>query len=266
VYLKSKNAFRVKKYLGQVFLLDKNVQEKIIQNCRLTSNDTVLEIGAGRGELTLHIARHVRRLVAIEKDRTLYTILTKKLSDYKNTELLNADILKFDIKEYFINGENLKIIGNIPYNITTLIVQHLFKYLDKIDSMYFTLQKEFSQRLIATPGTKNYGAMSCFVQYYTKPEQLLLIKKGSFWPIPKVDSCFVKMTTRDRPAVEVKDEKLFFKIIRSSFNKRRKILKNSLQGVVGPEKLESYFKRYKIDPRIRPEALSLKDFSNLCDL
>ncbi len=256
-----------KKALGQNFLVDKNIQHKIIAACALKSSDIVLEIGSGRGELTQYIAGKVKSVSALELDRILYQFLKDKFRDYANVKVLNQDILKFNLHKYFSKPRNkIKIIGNIPYYITTPIIEHLFKYKDKIETIFISVQKEFGQRIIAQAGSKAYGAFSCFVQYYAEPKIIFTIKKTSFLPSPKVDSCFLRMDIRSKPAVQLKDEGFFFKIIRGAFNQRRKSLKNSLKGLIPPEKLEIFFRSYNINPNIRPEDLGLQDFASLSNL
>ena len=258
--------FKSKKSLGQSFLIDQNIQKKIIEACELKTSDIVLEIGAGRGELTRFIADKVDKVYAIEIDSYLCQILKDKFKDYQNTKIISRDILNFNLSKYLRISNKIKAIGNIPYYITTPIIEHLLKHRDKIETIFITVQKEFAKRIVANPGPKEYGSFSCFVQYYCIPKILFYIKKGSFSPIPKVDSCLLQIKPRQSPAVKVKDEKLFFKVIRASFNKRRKTLRNSLEGVVSLQKLSSFFKKYRIDSNIRPEDLTLKDFARLTNI
>ncbi|MBI5145327.1 MAG: ribosomal RNA small subunit methyltransferase A [Candidatus Omnitrophica bacterium] len=254
-----------KKRLGQNFLVDKNIQKKIIQACQLKPADIVLEIGAGRGELSRLIAKKVYRLYAVEIDTNLSQILKEDLKVYKNVRLINQDILKLNLNRCIVTNK-LKVIGNIPYYITTPIIAHLVKYKNKIAEIFLTVQKEFAKRMVAQPGRKDYGAFSCFVQYYTDPKILFYIKKGCFYPQPKVDSCFLRLELRDKPAVEVKNERLFFKIIRQGFQQRRKTLRNSLKGIVSQGLLLKFFAKYGIDCNIRPERLSLQEVANLVNL
>lgn len=258
-----------KKSLGQNFLIDRNIQRKIIRACKLKISDTILEIGAGTGELSGLISPCVKNLYALEKDTRLYKILQENIESYKNARIINRDILKFNLKRYFSGlGRNnkIKVIGNIPYYITSPIIEHLFKYKERIEAILITVQKEFAKRIVAPCGRKDYGAFSCFLQYYTKPEILFYIKKGSFSPSPKVDSCFLRLNLRSRPEVKLKSEKLFFKIIRQAFGQRRKTLRNSLKGIVTPEKIEEFFHKYRANKDIRPENLTLQDFANLSNL
>lgn len=256
-----------KKSLGQNFLIDKNIQRKISEAAGFCASDIVLEIGAGRGEITKLIAPLTAKVYAVELDTSLIGILKNNLALSMNVEVLRADILKFDFEEFFKEKavSKIKVVGNIPYYITTPIIERLFEYRDKIKSIYLTVQKEFAQRMIAKPGSKDFGSFSCFVQYYALVRKLFLIKKTSFNPQPKVDSCFLSFYIREKPAVEARDETLFFKIIRAAFNQRRKTLKNSLENVIPRQKLENFFATYGIDANTRPEALSLEDFARLAN-
>ncbi len=256
-----------KKSLGQNFLVDKNIQRKIIDTCELKATDTVLEIGAGRGELTGPIAEKVDKIYALELDSSLCQTIKDTLKDYRNVEIINQDILKFNLRKYFNRYKNkIKVIGNIPYYITTPIIKHLLAYRDKIGSVYISVQKEFAKRMTARAGSGEYGSFSCFIQYYAEPQILFLIKKNCFYPAPSVDSCFLRLEIRKESTLELKNERLFFRIIRAAFEKRRKTLKNSLKDVIAAKKLERFFALYDIDSNIRPEALTLKDFANLTNI
>ena len=257
--------YQPKKSLGQNFLIDKNIQNKIIENVDLDPADTVLEIGPGEGAITGLLCQNAAKVFAVEIDRSLCALLTSKFATVQNLSVINADFLKFDLRS-LPPGNKLKVIGNIPYYITSPIVEHLLLYREKISEIYLTVQKEFANRMAADPGSKVYGSFSCFVQYYTQPEILFLIKKNSFHPAPKVDSCFMRMKLREEPAVKVKNEAMLFKIIRTAFGQRRKTMKNGLEELIPNRKLEEFFRLYDIDPRIRAEDLALQDFANIANL
>ena len=253
-----------KKSLGQNFLVDPNIRKKIIAACDFSSSDCVLEIGPGKGELTELIAKSVAKLYAIEIDPALFLILKEKFKDYNNVKIIKADILKANLSRYFAKEQQkFKVFGNIPYNITTPIIWRLFKFRDKIDLIFLTVQKEFAKRITAAAGSPDYGAFSCFAQYYSWPQLIFTIKRGSFYPSPKVDSSFLRLTIRDKLGLTIQDEKLFFKITRKAFNQRRKTLVNSLSGLIAKEKLESFLKEYGLDNKIRAEKLSLENFRDL---
>ncbi|MFH0935936.1 MAG: 16S rRNA (adenine(1518)-N(6)/adenine(1519)-N(6))-dimethyltransferase RsmA [Candidatus Omnitrophota bacterium] len=251
-----------KKRLGQNFLLDGNIRRKIIAACGFKNTDIAVELGAGRGELTGLIAERAKKVFALEIDPHLCEIAREALKKFRNVEIINADILRVDFRKFF-KGSKGKVIGNIPYYISSPIIQRLLEFRDNITQAFVTVQKEFARRMTALCGCKDYGSFSCFVQYYAEAKSMFNIKKSCFFPAPKVDSSLVRLTMRKEPAVCVKDEKLFFQIIRGAFNKRRKTLKNSLEGILPRSKLEEYFGRYSIDPRIRPEELTLQDFANI---
>jgi 16S rRNA (adenine1518-N6/adenine1519-N6)-dimethyltransferase len=258
---------RAKKSLGQSFLKDNNIVDKIISSCSLTPDDTALEIGPGHGEISRRILQRVKRLVAVEIDTVLCRMLKSDLGGDERFELLNADILKTDLAKYFPKSRRgIKVIANIPYYITTPILEHLFKYLDMIDEIYLTVQQEFARRVVSAPGNKEYGSFSCFAQYYTHPQILFYIKRGSFSPAPKVDSAFMKLKVREEAPVKALDAGIFFKVIRTAFGQRRKMLKNTLKEMVPSADLEEYFRRYSVDPKARAENLSLQDFANLANL
>ena len=255
-----------KKSLGQNFLTDKNIQRKLISSYNLKSCEHVLEIGAGYGELTKLIAGHAAFVYALEVDPALCKVLRDNTKSYPNVKIINQDILKFDLSRYFENlKSSIKVVGNIPYYITSPIIEHLLKYRAKIETIFITVQKEFAKRMAANAGSKEYGSFSCFVQYYTIPKMLFFIKKGSFFPVPKVDSCVLEFKVRQVPAVKVYDESLFFKIIRAGFNQRRKTLRNSLDGIVPRKELLEFFRKTEIGINTRPEDLALQDFARLAN-
>jgi len=255
-----------KKSLGQNFLIDQNVQRKIISSCGLQTSDVVLEIGAGRGELTSLLVGNVSKIYAFEIDRCLFDELKAKFKDNTNIEIINGDILKVDLAQ-MLKKEKLKIkvIANIPYYISTPIIEKLFEIKEKIGEIFITVQKEFCERVTADPGSKKFGSLSCFIQYYVKAKILFTIQNSSFWPKPKVDSSFLRLEILSKPSVKVGDEKLLFKVIRAAFNQRRKTLRNSLENIAAKEKLCKYFEINNINPNIRPEDLSLENFARLAD-
>ncbi len=254
------------KSLGQNFLIDKNITRKIVEALGLRPSDIVLEIGAGQGELTGLIAPKVNKLYAFEIDRRLYPLLIERFKINSGTNIVNQDILKCNLvnflDEHKIKGK-IKVFGNIPYYISSPIIEHLINHRAIIKEVFLTVQKEFARRVVAVPGSKDYGSFSCFLQYYSIPKIVFQISKGCFYPIPKVDSCFLHLKFRDEPAVYVKNEELLFKIIRAAFNQRRKTLRNSLKGKVQLKELEGFLLKNKLDLNIRPEELSLAEFANL---
>jgi 16S rRNA (adenine1518-N6/adenine1519-N6)-dimethyltransferase len=255
-----------KKSLGQNFLIDKNIQRKIINTCAFAPTDTVVEIGAGTGIMTQLLAAVVGELHAFEIDRRLEVVLTDMFQGHRNVHIHRKDILTADIAgECGLGNRKIKVFGNIPYYITTPIIERLFTAREHISVIFITVQKEFAERITAEAGTKLFGSFSCFVRYFTLPRIMMMIPKGCFSPRPKVDSCLLKLEIRSEPAVQVKDEALMFKLIRTSFQQRRKTLRNSLKDTVNEDRLDEFFVRYDIDRNIRPERLSLEDFARLVD-
>jgi len=255
-----------KKSLGQNFLIDKNIQKKIICACDLAKEDIILEIGAGKGDLTAQFAQSAHKVYALEIDQRLYPLLEQALAAFDNCQIIKSDILKFDLSKFLQNNkirQKIKVIGNIPYYISSPIIEHLIGYRKDISAAFITVQKEFGRRARAVPGSKAYGSFSCFVQYYAQCEILFEIKKNSFKPVPNVDSCFLSLEFRDKPAVLVRDEGIFFKLIRTAFNQRRKTLRNSLDGLVAQDRLKNFLQGSGIDKNVRPEDLSLEQFANL---
>ncbi|KPK99138.1 MAG: hypothetical protein AMJ95_00795 [Omnitrophica WOR_2 bacterium SM23_72] len=253
-----------KKRLGQHFLVDKNVQRKILECLKLNKQDVVLEIGAGRGELTASVAQKVKVVYALEIDTQLCRFLRNLKPLYPNIKIIQQDILDFDLNRHFSRLEKkITVLGNIPYYISSPLIEHLLEFGKIIDRIFLTVQKQFAERMVARPGSKTYGSLSCFVQTYTCPEILFTIKKGSFFPVPKVDSSFIQLGMRPHPLVPADKEKLFFQIVRTAFNQRRKTLRNSLAGLVPQEALERFFNYSLKDSNTRPERLSPQDFLEL---
>jgi len=250
-----------KKSLGQNFLTDKNMQEKVLRTCGFTPLDTVLEIGAGRAEMTRLIVKQVKKIYALELDRQLACDLKQDFGGSPSVEVINEDILKFQITQKFKKFPGrIKVFGNIPYYITTPIIEHLLEHRKKIESIYITVQKEVAERIVAQKQEEAYGSLSCFLQYYTTPEILLHIKRNCFTPIPGVDSCLLRLVIKRKTELSSADSKRLFKIIRAAFNQRRKALKNSLKGILAQGKIAAFLSHRQIDPLIRPEQLALSDF------
>ena len=262
-----KNDFRPLKRFGENYLIDGNIKNKIIDEANVSKDDTVLEIGPGFGALTVDLASTGAEIFAVEKDRKAFEIFKHLIKDdFPNLRLLNGDILGFDINQMPL-ARKIKVVGNLPYYITTPIIEYLIENRRSIESMLLVMQKEVASRFLASNGSKDYGSISCFIQYYTNPHYKCTIKRNSFYPEPEVDSSLLKFDILDRPSVNVKDEGLFFKIIRGAFNQRRKSIINSLsrKEVLNLEKeeLAGILERADIAPNCRPEDLSLQKFAKL---
>ncbi len=261
-------SFRPLKRFGQNFLIDKNIIRKIIGAVDLSNVETVLEIGPGRGALTLEMAKKTRHLAAVEVDRGLSKVLKKQTKDLGNVDIICKDILKFNLKGYVKKNKirSFKVVANLPYYITTPVLEFLFKHIGLLSDIFITVQKEVAERMRAHTGSPSYGSLSCFVNYYSTPKILFRIKRGSFWPAPKVESCFVHLKPIKNPkkSYHVKSESLLFKVIRSAFGQRRKQLYSSLADLIDRES----FKQSAAGPFLskRPEELELEDFVTLSNL
>lgn len=260
--------FHPLKRLGGNYLIDSNIKDKIIAESRLSKQDIVLEIGPGLGAITMDLARSGARVFAVEKDKKAFAILDKLFAGAANLKLILGDILEFDIKDIGAS-KKIKVIGNLPYYITTPIVEYLIRNRGDIESAIIMVQREFANRLFALPGTKDYSSLSCFIQYYMKPSYIYTVKRTSFYPEPDVDTSLIRLDVLNAPSVDVKDEGLLFKIIRGSFNQRRKSIINSLsreEALNMPKKdLSDVLTSLKIDPSIRPEMLGLSEFAKIAN-
>lgn len=262
--------FSPKKYLGQNFLVDGDVVEDIITACGFTESDLVMEIGAGLGALTGRLAHEVKNVVAIEKDRKVCMALGDILKEYSNVKLICDDFLEVNI-ECAVAGfsRKVKAIGNLPYYITTPIIEKFISNRSNFESIFITVQKEVAERICAKPGGKEYGSLSCFVQFYMKPRILLDIGKSAFYPQPEVDSSFVELAILEKPSVQVNETEKFFAVVRAGFGQRRKTLLNSLLSseAIKLEKpaLAELLKKIGIDPNIRAECLSLEEFARIAN-
>ncbi|MBF0484996.1 MAG: ribosomal RNA small subunit methyltransferase A [Candidatus Omnitrophica bacterium] len=253
--------FIPKKRLGQNFLRDQRVLRRIIEACELKNDETVLEIGPGQGALTRSIAPYVKDIIAVEADPQLADQLRKDFDPAKLT-VHDSDILKFDFSK--IQGP-IKVVGNLPYYISTPIIELVITNRKLFTSLFMTVQLEFGERLVAAPGSKEYGSFSCFVQFYTKPRILFKIPPSAFHPVPKVTSCFMRLDLRLEPPEEVKDETFFLKVIRQAFLQRRKSLVNSLGALASKDKLFLALSAAGVDPKARAEELGLAQFARIAD-
>ncbi|MEE0714196.1 MAG: 16S rRNA (adenine(1518)-N(6)/adenine(1519)-N(6))-dimethyltransferase RsmA [Blautia sp.] len=262
--------FVFQKKFGQNFLIDTHVLDKIISAAEITKDDFVLEIGPGIGTMTQYLACAAREVVAVEIDKALIPILEDTLQDYSNVTVLNEDILKVDIKKLadeHNNGKPIKVVANLPYYITTPIIMGLFEGDVPIESITVMVQKEVADRMQVGPGTKEYGALSLAVQYYAEPYIVANVPPNCFMPRPKVGSAVIRLTKHAEPPVEVSDTKLMFRIIRASFNQRRKTLANGLNNSpelsFGKEEIQRAIKACGFPEGIRGEALTLEEFAAL---
>ena len=268
-----KYQFNFQKKFGQNFLIDTHVLDKIIASAEVGEEDCVLEIGPGIGTMTQYLAEHARKVIAVEIDKALIPILKDTLQVYDNVTVINEDILKVDIQalvEKENQGKPIKVVANLPYYITTPIIMGLFESHVPIHSITVMVQKEVADRMQVGPGTKEYGALSLAVQYYAKPEIVANVPPNCFMPRPNVGSAVIRLTRHEIPPVTVKDEKLLFRLIRASFNQRRKTLVNGLNNApdlsFNKEQIAQALEKMGLPATIRGEALTLQQFGILSDI
>lgn len=268
-----KYGFRFQKKYGQNFLIDMHVLEKIIAASAITKDDFVLEIGPGIGTMTQLLCEKAREVAAVEIDAKLIPILADTLSEYDNVTVINEDILKIDLDRFVRekNGGNpIKVVANLPYYITTPIVMGLFESHIPVEDITVMVQKEVADRMQVGPGTKAYGALSLAVQYYAKPEVIANVPPNCFMPRPNVGSAVIRLVRRSHPPVEVWNENLLFRIIRASFNQRRKTLANGLYNApdipLPKEEIEKALCATGVSATIRGEALTLEQFAKLANI
>ena len=265
-----KYQFAFQKKFGQNFLIDTHVLDKIISAAGITGEDCVLEIGPGIGTMTQPLAEHAGRVVAVEIDTNLLPILDETLKGYDNVTVINSDILKLDMNELvdvYNGGRPIKVVANLPYYITTPIIMGLFESDVPIDNITVMVQKEVADRMQVGPGSKDYGALSLAVQYYAQPYIVANVPPNCFIPRPNVGSAVIRLTRYKEPPVKVKDPKLMFKLVRASFNQRRKTLQNGLNNSPDipytKEQIIEAIESLGVSPSIRGEALTLDQFARL---
>ena len=264
--------FVFQKKFGQNFLIDTHVLDKIIGSAEITKDDVVLEIGPGIGTMTQYLACAAKKVIAVEIDKALIPILEDTLSEYENVRVINHDVLKVDIAklaEEENGGKPIKVVANLPYYITTPIIMGLFENHVPIKSITVMVQKEVADRMQVGPGTKDYGALSLAVQYYAKPYIVANVPPNCFMPRPKVGSAVIRLERYENPPVTVEDEKLMFRLIRASFNQRRKTLANGLNNSpelsFTKEEISAAIEALGLPAAIRGEALTLEQFAALAD-
>ena len=261
--------FAFQKRFGQNFLIDGHVIEKIIRAAEIAKDDVVLEIGPGIGTMTQYLAEAAGEVFAVEIDKNLLPILAETLAEYDNVTVVNEDILKVDIAT-LTGGRPVKVVANLPYYITTPIIMGLFENHIPATSITVMVQKEVAERMQAGPGGKDYGALSLAVQYYAEPYIVANVPPNCFMPRPNVGSAVIRLTRHSEPKIVVKDEKFMFKLIRASFNQRRKTLQNGINNSaelsIGKDAVVEALRKMGLPESIRGEALSLAQFAELSDL
>ncbi|MDE7422703.1 MAG: 16S rRNA (adenine(1518)-N(6)/adenine(1519)-N(6))-dimethyltransferase RsmA [Lachnospiraceae bacterium] len=268
-----KYQFNFQKKFGQNFLIDTHVLDKIISAAKITKDDMVLEVGPGIGTMTQYLCEHAREVVAVEIDKNLIPILGDTLSEYNNVTILHDDILKVDIEKIVQErnaGKPIKVVANLPYYITTPIIMGLFESHVPIENITVMVQKEVADRMQVGPGTKDYGALSLAVQYYAEPYIVANVPPNCFMPRPKVGSAVIRLTRHREPPVTVTDEKLMFRLIRASFNQRRKTLVNGLNNSpelnFSKEVITKALETMGLPFTVRGETLTLEQFAKLSEV
>jgi len=274
-FIMKKYNIKANKSLGQNFLIDGNVIEKIVNSANIKNDDLIIEIGPGLGTLTQYLLEKAGKVVCIELDKRMLEILNNRFCMYNNFEIINNDVLKVDLKELISNEKrkneinNVKIVANLPYYITTPIIMKLLEDNLDIESITVMVQKEVAERLIAHPGTKNAGAITYSVFYYCTSEMIEEVPNNSFIPEPEVVSEVIKLTLREKPAVDIKNKELLFSIIKCAFMQRRKTLLNALVNAkvfASKEEGAKVLEKIGLDINVRAEQLSLDDFLNIAKL
>lgn len=264
--LVKKYNFKFSKSLGQNFLVDDSVPRDIVFGAEVNEEDLVIEIGPGVGTLTAQLLNKAKRVVAIELDNDLIPILTAEIGDNPNFTLIHNDALKVDLNEVIGEEKSVKLVANLPYYVTTPIIVKLLKENYNFKSLTIMIQKEVAERMDAKPGNKDYGSLSLLVQYYCNTRIVRKVPPQCFMPRPKVDSIVIRLDRLEKPKVKVENEKLFFEIIRSAFNMRRKTLWNGVKNIgLSKENLEAAFNEANVDPKRRGETLTIEEFALLSD-
>jgi 16S rRNA (adenine1518-N6/adenine1519-N6)-dimethyltransferase len=257
-----------RKRWGQHFLVDRNILNKVVRTAQLEKGDVVLEVGPGLGEMTLALARQVKKVIAVEIDPKLVEVLRKKTVDSPNVEVVKGDILKIHFNQLLDQeGQRLKVVANLPYQISTPLLFRFIESKEAFSTFTLMLQKEVAERMVAPPGRKEYGPLSIFIQMFSDVSIRFFIKPSAFFPPPKVESAVVHMVWKEKPMIETNDEEWFKRVVRACFGYRRKTLVNALKHseLFLPEPVELKMEAIGIDPRRRPETLTIQEFAGLAE-
>jgi 16S rRNA (adenine1518-N6/adenine1519-N6)-dimethyltransferase len=255
-----------KKRLGQHFLVDRNILNKVIWAAQVEKEDVVLEVGPGFGEMTFALARQAKRVIAIEIDSKLVAILNEKMKNYPNIEVVKSDILKVDFNQFLKKeGHPIKVVANLPYQVSTPLLFRFIESKETFSTFTLMLQKEVAERMVAPPGGKEYGPLSIFIQMFSDVLIRFFIKPSAFFPPPKVESAVVHMVWKEKPMIETNDEEWFKRVVKACFGYRRKTLVNALRHseLSLPESIELKMEAIGIDPRRRPETLTIQEYASL---
>lgn len=265
-YIMKKYNIYANKKLGQNFLIDENVVNTIIDKSDISKNDLIIEIGPGLGVLTKKLLENVKKVICIELDNKMIEVLKDRFSLYNNLEIINADILKVDITKLIGGYENVKVIANLPYYITTPIIMKLLEEELNIKTVTVMVQKEVAERLVSSTGESNAGAITHTIRYYTIPEIILDVSRNSFIPIPEVESSIIKLNILKEPSVKVKDKKLLFKIIKIAYMQRRKTFVNAISSIINKDDAKKILIDLGLMVDIRGEKITLEQFAKISDI
>jgi len=264
------HGFRPSKRLGQNFLIDKNIRDNILKIVSAGRNDTIVEIGPGFGMMSFELAAMCKKLYAIEKDRKVFAIMEPFFREKGNIELIEGDILKTDLAVFSKDSQKITVFGNIPYNITTPIIQKIIETRHCIKKAVLLVQDEFAIRMAASPGSKNYSSISCYIQFYTDIKKFFKVGKNAFYPSPDIDSSPISLEILSEPSVKVRDEILMFRIIRKAFSQRRKKAVNPLSHGenmnIERDEWIGIFEKCGLDPGLRAEDITLAEYARLSDV
>lgn len=264
-YICKRFDIKMSKKLGQNFLIKRGIVDEIVHAAELTPGEPVLEVGPGIGTLTQGLAQSGADVTAIELDRRLLEVLDTTLASYDNVRIVHGDVLKLDVPT-IMNHKPFKVVANLPYYITTPIIMSLLESKLPIERLVVMVQKEVALRMVAKPGTKDYGALSVAVQYYTEPDIVLDVPPKSFLPAPAVTSSVIRCVLRDKPPVDVIDEKLFFRVVRAGFAQRRKTFSNTMKTTgLSKDRIEELLAKANIDGQRRGETFTLQEFADVAN-
>ena len=264
-YICKRFDIKMSKKLGQNFLIKRSIVDEIVQAAELTPGEPVLEVGPGIGTLTQGLAQSGADVTAIELDRRLLEVLDTTLASYDNVRIIHGDVLKLDVPS-IMNHKPFKVVANLPYYITTPIIMSLLESKLPIERLVVMVQKEVALRMVAKPGTKDYGALSVAVQYYTEPDIVLDVPPKSFLPAPAVTSSVIRCVLRDKPPVDVIDEKLFFRVVKAGFAQRRKTFSNTMKTTgLSKDRIEELLAKANIDGQRRGETFTLQEFADVAN-
>ena len=264
-YICKRFDIKMSKKLGQNFLIKRGIVDEIVHAAELTPGEPVLEVGPGIGTLTQGLAQSGADVTAIELDRRLLEVLDTTLASYDNIRIIHGDVLKLDVPS-IMNHKSFKVVANLPYYITTPIIMSLLESKLPIERLVVMVQKEVALRMVAKPGTKDYGALSVAVQYYTEPDIVLDVPPKSFLPAPAVTSSVIRCVLRDKPPVDVIDEKLFFRVVKAGFAQRRKTFANTMKTTgLSKDRIEELLAKANIDGQRRGETFTLQEFADVAN-